>query len=75
MPHKRTDSFAVVDADGRIFTLVEIQEFRIDIASGPITERVYGLKTYQTKDGESDNANEDGTFTIVDSGTILRRKA
>ena len=75
MPHKRKDTFAAVDADGRQFTLVEFQEFRIDIASGPVTERVYGSKTYRTKDGESVNANEDGTFTIVDSGTILRRKA
>ncbi len=75
MPRKHKDTFAAVTEDGRPFTLLEFEEYRLDIGSGPRTERIYGANTYQTEGGEAVNANGDGTFTIVHNGAILRRKA
>ena len=75
MPRKHKDTFAAVTEDGRPFTLLEFEECRLDISSGPSTERVYGANTYQTEDGEDVNLNADGTFTMVHNGAILRRKA
>ena len=74
MPRKHANTFAAVTEDERLFTILEFQKYRLEIAFGPRSERVYGLNAYQTKDGEDVNANEDGTFTLVSSGTVLRRK-
>ena len=68
---KETRRFKAKADDGRIFTIIEYQDFP---DAGTIDDRrptVSGVRRFLTSDGERVDYKPDGTFQIVSSGLIL----
>ena len=53
MQHEHKATFTAVTEDGRLFTVLEFEEYRLDIGSGPRTERIYGANSYRVTEFES----------------------
>lgn len=69
-----TDRFTAVAADGRRHTIVELTE-TLDATTLSSSQRqeIPGMKRYRTTTGKPVNANADGSFTLVESGLVLKR--
>ena len=68
----QTDSFSCEDDTGGQFIIVELTAMHDTTAMGDSTKNeMPGLKQYRTSQGDHVNRKDDGTFEIVETGTIV----